>query len=136
MIEQILSYKILFLNTVTTICYAFLPAMNKSLHATLRKNYTNRGDPVSLLLLLKTASLCLHPLFISINIQQAPMNVDGCHFFQHGGIQFHTFASYTSVPDNILSDCLSVAICHIVTKHNGILAIRFSLYCNTTNICL
>ena len=31
---------------------------------------------------------------ISIKFQQALMNVNGCHFFLHGGIQFHTFASY------------------------------------------
>ena len=32
MIEHILSYETLFFNIVTTISYAFLPAMNKSLH--------------------------------------------------------------------------------------------------------
>ena len=34
LIEQILSYKKLLFNIVTTINYAFSPAMNKSLHAT------------------------------------------------------------------------------------------------------
>jgi len=35
MVDHILSYKILFFNIVTTTKYAFLPAVNKSLHATL-----------------------------------------------------------------------------------------------------
>jgi len=32
---------------------------------------------------------------VSVNIQQALMNVSGCHFFPHSGIQFHMFVSYT-----------------------------------------
>jgi len=44
--EHILSYKALFL-IVTTISYAFLPAMNKSLHAVLIKIYTSRGGPLA-----------------------------------------------------------------------------------------
>jgi len=50
--EQNISYKTLFL-TATTINYAFLPAMTKSLHATLTKICTSRGDPQSLAPLLK-----------------------------------------------------------------------------------
>jgi len=34
---------------------------------------------------------------VSINIQQASVNVDGCHFFPHERIQWHNFAS-TTVP--------------------------------------
>jgi len=34
--EQILRYKMLFFNISITISYAFLPAVNKSLHATLK----------------------------------------------------------------------------------------------------
>ena len=30
----------------------------------------------------------------SVNVQHASMNVTGCNFFQHGGSQLHTFASY------------------------------------------
>mgnify|MGYP001853061509 CR=1 FL=1 len=43
----------------------FLLPMNKSLHAMLIKIHTSRGDPLSLLPLLKwiTTSLCTHPLF-------------------------------------------------------------------------
>ena len=46
LIEQILSYKALFFNTVTVISYAFLPAMNKSLHAMLVNICTIGGDPL------------------------------------------------------------------------------------------
>ena len=45
-IEEILNYKTLFFNIVTTISYAFLPAMSKSLHAVLIKICTSRGDPL------------------------------------------------------------------------------------------
>jgi len=43
LIEQILSYKTLFFNIVTTNGYALSPAMNKSLHATLIKFCTSGG---------------------------------------------------------------------------------------------
>ena len=44
LIEQILSFKILFFNIVTTVSYAFSSAMNKSLHAVLIKICASRGD--------------------------------------------------------------------------------------------
>ena len=31
---------------------------------------------------------------VSVNVQQASMNVFGCNFFPHGGIRLYTFASY------------------------------------------
>ena len=31
---------------------------------------------------------------VSVRVQQASMNITECHFFQHGGIWWHTFASY------------------------------------------
>jgi len=43
LIEQILSYKTLFFDIVTTIGYALSPAMNKSLHAALVKIRTSGG---------------------------------------------------------------------------------------------
>jgi len=82
LIEQILSYKTFFVATIT---YAFLPAMNKSLHAMLTTICTSKGDPLLPLLKCTThGSLCLHPQsmgWVSINIQQALMNVSGRHFF-------------------------------------------------------
>jgi len=67
---------------------------------------------------------CAHiHCLVSVTVQQALINVNGCHFFLHGGIQFHTFASYTHlISDAILLDCPSAAICHMATKCNGILA--------------
>ena len=57
---------------------------------------------MSLLLLLKptappTVSFYSHPhpCLVSINVQQVSTNVNGCHFWQHEGIQWHTSASYT-----------------------------------------
>ena len=66
-----------FFDVVTTIWYAFLPAVNKSLHAVLIKPCT------------VTTTEMHHPLphyvhihcLVSINIQQASVNVSGCHFF-------------------------------------------------------
>ena len=46
LIEQILSYKTLFFNIVTTNSYAFSPAKKKSLHATLVVICTSGGDPL------------------------------------------------------------------------------------------
>jgi len=46
LIEQILSYKKLFFDVVTTIGYALSPAMNKSLHAVLVKICTSGDGPL------------------------------------------------------------------------------------------
>jgi len=46
LIEQILSYKTLFFNVVTTISNAFLPVINKSLRATPVKICVSGGDPL------------------------------------------------------------------------------------------
>ena len=69
---------------------------------------------------------------VSINVQQASLNVIGCNFFH-----MEEF-SYTPLLHThfhvILSDCPSAVICHTATKCNGILAGRFNLYCHITNI--
>jgi len=44
--KQILSYKMLFFNIVTTIKYALLPVMNKSLHVMHVKTCSSGGDPL------------------------------------------------------------------------------------------
>lgn len=62
------------------------------------------------------------------------MNVNGCKYFQHRGIQFYTFSfTCTFMLDIILSDWPSAAICLTATKWNGILLGIFNLYCHTTN---
>ena len=40
------AYKVHFSNIVLTINYAFLPVVDKNLHATLIKIYTSGGDPL------------------------------------------------------------------------------------------
>jgi len=85
--------------------------MNKSLHATNAKIFTKRGAPQSPLLKRTTHPHSAHICWLdSINIQQVSMNGSGCHFFLHGGIQFHTFASsaFPSMSDAILSECPSL----------------------------
>jgi len=63
MIEQILRYKRLFFNVVTTISYTFSPAMNKSPHKNL---------PPKQLLLKRTAVLRSHPL---IGLREHPAGI-------------------------------------------------------------
>jgi len=54
---------------------------------------------------------CAHiHCLVFTNVQQAPMNASGCHFFIH-----------TSMSDVILSDCPAAAIYHTATKCNVIL---------------
>ena len=78
LIEQILSYKRVFFNTVTTTSSAFSPAMSKSLHAALVTICTSRDDP----LLKCTTSVSLTVLTTTVwsLSMQALMNVSGCHF--------------------------------------------------------
>jgi len=83
LIEQILSYKTLFFNIVITTSYAFSLVMNKSLHATLVKICTSRGDHCHCHQYWNTpprshrAHTCCS---VSINIQQASVNVNRCWF--------------------------------------------------------
>ena len=69
---------------MTTISYAFLPVMNRNLHATLIKICTCGDDPLSLLLLKCTT----HHLTVLTSTGWSPeafskhsLNVSGCHFF-------------------------------------------------------
>ena len=86
-------WNVIFLAAMTISC-AFLPAMNKSLHVPLVKIFTRGGDPLFHGVWPYTASLCSHPLY---SIQKHLTRVSECQwmpFFPHGGIQWHTFASY------------------------------------------
>ena len=84
-IGQILSCKKFFFSAVTAISYAFLSAMNKSLHAPLIKISTSRGDPLSSGVTAEThhpPPHCAHiHCLVSTNVQQMSMNVNGCNFF-------------------------------------------------------
>jgi len=70
-----------------------LPAMNKRPHAVLKRICTSGGDPLSPVLKHTT-----HHLTVLFGLHQHSASVDECHclwFFPQGGIQRHTFASYT-----------------------------------------
>ena len=56
----------IFFNIVTTTSYAFLPAMNRSLHAALVKIYTSADYPLSLFPLLKHTTPCLTVLIFTV----------------------------------------------------------------------
>ena len=53
-----------FFNIVTTVSYAFLPAMNKSLHAVLITIYTSKSDSLSLMLKHTTHHLTVLPFTV------------------------------------------------------------------------
>ena len=97
MIEEIHSYRTLLFNISTIVSYAFSPATKKSLHIT-HKNLNQRRLPA----VAPATAEMYHPLphcanihcLLSINAQQALMNISWCHFFPHGRMQLHTFASY------------------------------------------
>ena len=73
---------------------------------------------------------------VSVNVQQASMNVIGCNFSAWRNSITHLCFICTSMSDAILSDCPSAVICHTATKFNGILAGRFNLCCHNNNIHL
>lgn len=126
-----------YLSTVTTIIYAFSPAMTKSLHAVLIKfcatevstlTTTEMHDPLS-----HCADNCC---WVSVNIQQVLMNGRGFNFFFSREEFEHTCVLYTLQCQTQFCHCPSAAICHTATKYNGLSARRFNLYCHATNIYL
>ena len=67
---------------------------------------------------------------VSINVQQALMNVSCYSFSTWRNSMPHFCFICTSMSDTTLSHCPSAAICHTATKCNGILVRRFNLYCH------
>ena len=138
--EPILNYKTLFFNIVTTINYAFSPAMNYSLHAALLTICTSGGNPLLLSSVMKCTTHCLTALTFTV---WSLYTFSKCWWMSVGAI-FSTWRNSvphlcfirTSTPDAILSDCPSAAVWHTATKWNGKLVGRFSLYCHPTNIHL
>ena len=126
MIEQILSYKILFFSILTNISYAFLPVMNKSLHVVLIKICTSKCAPLSLLSLLKCTTYCLTVLTFTV---WSPEMFSKHQWMSVGSI-FFWIEEFTETP--LLHMHFYVrhhfvrrpftAICHAATKWNGILA--------------
>ena len=74
---------------------------------------------------------------VSINVQQALMNVNGYNSFHMEEFNRTPLLGKYSMLDAILSEFPSDAISHVATTCNiGILVGRFNLYGHTTNICL
>ena len=96
LIEHILNYKTLFLSIFVTISYAFSPATNKSLHARVLEIYTSRCPTVA----VATAETTTHPLTALTSTVWFPKTFSKSQWksigaiISHGGIQWHTFASY------------------------------------------
>ena len=140
----------LFFNIVTTISYAFKSVINKRLHASLVEIYTSGDNPLfhsfcdshcqGNLATDETHKPQSHwaDIYCLVsNIEQVSMDVNECNFFSVSwNSTTHLCFIFTSMSDTILSNCLSSAICHTVTKFNRILVEKFSLYCHVTNICL
>jgi len=121
--------QIIFFNIATTISFAFLPARNKSLHATLTKICTAICNMAWLSCpchhccnTIRTVSLCSHPL---LSLHKYSARIDECHwvpfFPSWRNSVTHLYFICTSMSDTILSDCRSAAICHTAIKYNGIL---------------
>jgi len=105
LIQQVLSYKTLFANIVTTISCAFLPAVKKCLHAKLVEICMAAWNIACLPHCCchcgntsPTSSLCSYPLFdlhSVFGLQKHSASIDECQWvlsFPYGGIQHHTFA--------------------------------------------
>ena len=130
--EQMLRYKTLFFNTVTTISYAFSPMMKKSLHATRIKRCISGSDPLFHSVSQSPTSLCSHPLF---GFHKHSASVDECQqvqfFYTWRNSMTHLCFIHIFLSNTILSDCPSAAT---ATKFNRTWVTRLILYCHVTNI--
>jgi len=132
--EQTLSYKMLFFNTATSASCVFSSAMSKNLHVVLIKICTSRGDHC----------LCCHCWNSSPTSTDCSPEMFRRHWWMSVGAFFPAWRNlvtplclvHTPMSDAILSDCLSVAICHTATTYIRVVAGRFNLYCHTTIIRL
>ena len=111
LLEQIHSYRTSFVITVTTVSYALLPTMNKSLHAMLVKIYASRADLLSSL--LKSATHCFTVLISTVRPPEACSKLQ---WMPAGAIFFHM---------EEFSDTLSLHTCFHVRCHS----VRLSLCC-------
>jgi len=71
-------------------------------------------------------------IYCSISIKVQLVNVNGCHVFLHGWIQWPPLALYAIPCQMPCCDRCSLT----ATTRNRILVGRFSLYCHTTSTCL
>ena len=128
MINNIHTYKKRFFYIGITISYALWAVMNKSLHITLVNICTSGSHPLLMSSLVKHTTDCFtvsYRLLVSVDVQQDYINVNGCNFFQHGGIQWITFASYALSREMPLCQ---TAICNTTAKSNRTVAERFDFY--------
>ena len=104
---------------VTYMSYAFFPAMNKSLYATLIKVCSSGGDPLLLWPLLNTPPTTSHPLF---GLHKDSASINECQWvllFQHEDfnstplLHLHFHVRHHSVR--------LLLCCHLAAKWNGIL---------------
>ena len=96
-IDQILSYKTWFFNTVLTINYAFSPMINNSLFVVLITLFQQSWSTISAAIteMHHPPPHCVQThCLVSRNIQQELRMSIGVVFL-HGGIWWHTFASHT-----------------------------------------
>ena len=114
--EQILSYKTQFFNSVTIISWVFSPAIDKSLQCHAFNYLHQQRWPTVTVTTDETHHPLPHCAHIHWLVSTASVSVNGCHFFLHGGIQWHTCFIHTAMPD-----CPAAAICHMARKCNGIL---------------
>ena len=137
LMEQNLSYKMLFFNIVTTISYAFF--CQQWSRACVQSSL--RSVPA------EVACCCCHHCwnaqwggeqcshqFFGLHKQFSKSQWMRC--FPCKGIQCHPFASSALPCHTILSEFPSAAICHTATTWNGISVGRFNLYCRTNTISL
>ena len=106
LIEQILSYRALLFSIVTTISYAFLPVMHRNLHVALVTIDPSKGDPLSLLSLLKCTTHHLTVFTFSIWSSYTFRSVNACQwvpfFSTWRNSMPHLCFRCTSMPDTIL----------------------------------
>ena len=113
----------LFFCIITTINYAFLTAMNKSLHFVIVKIHVAAWNDACLSCHCchcwnapPTASLRSHPQF---GLHKHLASVDKYAIFSmwRNSVTHFCFMC-TSMSDAILSDCPSAAVCHMAAKCN------------------
>jgi len=101
-------------NIVTTICYTFSQARNKSLHAMLMRICACEGEALSLLSVLKCTTHCLTVLTStvwSLQMFSKCQWMSVLPFILHGGIQWHIFSS--SIFPYQMPFCQTVICCYL-----------------------
>jgi len=127
--------KHIFFNVITTISYAFSPAMYRSPHVALIRICTSGHDHWRCCYCWKPPP-CHHYLTVLTSTvwfsKHHWMSMDAIFFFHVEDSMIHLCFIHTFTSDAILSHCPSAAICYMAAKYDIILSGRFNLYCHTT----